>query len=212
MHLDRYRDLEKIQGTAFELAPSWRRLIAGLLDWFIALVCGVTGAVLAEIWQMYFGYAWFTQYLGGGAILSAAITGFCFFVLVTHLAFGFLVANKGWTLGDKLMRLRVESVDGRKIGPGRSWVRQLCGSPFLLIYLLPILIFYSTPAFLAQLGSSSSMYRLADMAFAAQATWLYWGIVVAPIVSVSNHVLMLIDRIGRGWHDWLFGTVVVKYR
>ena len=98
------------------------------------------------------------------------------------------------------------------MGRSRSWARQLCGSPFLLIYLLPILIFYLTPAFLAQLGDSSSVYRLADMVVAAMVIWIYWGLVIAPILSVSNHVVMLIDRMGRGWHDWLAGTLVVRQR
>ena len=210
MNLDRHTNLENVEGTLFVLAPVWRRLTAGLLDWILALVCGVIGGVLAEIGYIYFGDLWFVGYLGGGAILSAAITGFCLVVLMTHLAFGLQVVNKGWTPGHKLMRLRIESLDGIRIGLSRSWIRQLCGSPFLLFYLLPILFLYSTPAFLAQLGGSSSVYRLEDLIFAATDTWFYWGLVVAPILSLSNHVLVFIDRIGRGWHDWLAGTVVVR--
>ena len=81
----------------------WRRLIAGLVDWILALVCGVTGGVLVEIGYIYFGGPEFVYYLGGGALFSAAITGFCFVVLMMHLAFGFQVAKKGWTPGHRLM-------------------------------------------------------------------------------------------------------------
>ncbi len=201
--LDRQRDLEKVEGTAFELAPFWRRLIAGLLDWLLALICGVIGTVLVAVAYLYFGFLSYAMYSIFRHEFHLAVTVFCFVVLMTHMWFGFRVAMKRETLGDRLMRLRVERVDGIQIGYRRSLARQLSCSPFLFVYCLPMLLLILSSAFLLRLGDSIyALGRLGDTALEVVIIWLVWGLLVSAVTSVSNQVFMSVDYVCRRYGAW----------
>jgi len=111
------------------------------------------------------------------------------------------VSSKGDTLGHRLFGLRIVGRDGWFIGWGHALGRHILGSPLLFAYVFPVIVLYLVAAsFNAHLIGIVATY------------WLLWGLIVSAVLAIANHVWMGFDAEGRGWHDWIAGTVVVSAR
>ena len=178
----------------------WRRLIAGLVDWLLVigwgLFAGVSVAVATRLFcclpniisskfrLLYFGF-------------PVA----CVAVVLRHVVVVFRVSSKGDTLGHRLFGLRIVDKNGEIIGRRRSLWRHILGSPLLFAYVLPMIVLYlSVPLFGFNLVGALIAY------------WELWGLIVTTVLGMLNHVWMGFDAEGRGWHDWVVGTVVVRVR
>ncbi len=186
----------------FEVASVWLRLLAGVVDWVVAigwglLVAGIVSIVLAAVLTVISEYSF-------GVNLAAALLYFglliAFMVMIfRHLAVGFRVASKGDTVGHRLFKLRIVAVDGCLLGRDYAVVRQFLGSPLLFGYISPIVLFY----IVVQMFNINSLVD-------AEVYWIYWGWILSAVLAVANHVWMVFDAKGRGWHDWVARAVVVK--
>ena len=113
----------------------------------------------------------------------------------------FRVSSKGDTLGHRLFGLRIVDRNGEIIGRGRSLGRHILGSPLLCAYVLPMIVLYLFTALFN-----------ADWIGSIAAYWYLWGLIVSSVLVMLNHVWMGFDAEGRGCHDWVAGTVVVRDR
>lgn len=179
--------------TQFEPAPVGRRLMAGLLDWlvligwvFVAVMAVAVATAIAGLFNEY-------------SLLFFGFPVACVVVILRHVLVVFRVSSNGDTLGHRLFGLRIVDSNGEIIGRGRALGRQILGSPLLSAYVLPIFVLYIV-------GTSFNAHLIGTMA----TFWVLWGLSVTAILALSNHVWMAIDGRGRGWHDRLTGTVVVR--
>ena len=173
----------------------WRRLIAGLVDWLLVIGWGLLAVVSVAVATATAGL--FSEY-------SLVYFGFpvaCAAVVLRHVLVVFRVSSKGDTLGHRLFGLRIVDRNGEIIGWGRSLGRHILGSPLLFAYVLPVIVLY--------LFEALFNFNLADT---LAAYWYLWGLIVSSVLVMLNYVWMGFDAEGRGWHDWVAGTVVVRGR
>ncbi len=174
----------------YEYASVRSRLLAGIVDWVVAFVWGAAAWAVVWgpnlLWKYPFGehfLADLVYYFGGSVVNGVLILRFMFNAIS--------ISSGGDTFGHRLFGLRVAMVEGRRIGWRRALTRQFLGSPLLFAYFLPMSI-----GFL--IGAWETVY------------WLTWGLIVAAGVAMGNHFWMALDDQGRGWHDTIAGTVVVR--
>ena len=131
-------------------------------------------------------------------------------VILRHFLNAVRVTSRADTFGHRLLGLRIVRTDGGRIDWQRALARQFLGSPVLWGYCMPIL--WSLMGFaLNQLGGSDDASDgLADLFDEARWNWFRWGPIALVVLAGVHHVAMAIDRKGRGWHDLIFGTLVVR--
>lgn len=197
-----------------EYASAYRRLIAGLYDWLISLMIGFGISLILGIVAAVIGSATHGPY--DGADLSILLILFVpifytpVIAAVRYAIFALRVADGRSTPGHDRLGMRIEAIDGNPIGRWRAFKRQWFGSPavmFLSLGMGPLLALQAvSDLFEFSYGTwSDPISMLFETVFAA-------SLIAAPVLAIANHVWMAVDGKGRGWHDRLFGTVVVKYR
>ena len=181
----------------------WRRLMAGLVDWLLVigwgLFAGVSIAVATATVLLFTEYSFQINFVAG--LLYFGFPVACVAVVLRHVVAVFRVSSKGDTLGHRLFGLRIVERKGEIIGRGRALVRQMLGSPLLCAYVLPMIVLY----LFAELFNANLIATVATY-------WLLWGLIVSAVLAIANHVWMGFDAEGRGWHDWVTGTMVVRVR
>ena len=182
---------------------AWRRLIAGMVDWLLVIgwvfVAVMTVAVATAIAGLFSEYSFQTNF--GAGLLYFGFPTACVIVVLRHVLVVFRVSSKGDTLGHHLFGLRIVDRNGEIIGRGRALGRHILGSPLLFVYVFPMIVLF--------LFVASSNLSLFDTLVAY---WGLWGLIVSSVLVIVNHVWMGFDAEGRGWHDWVVGTVVVRGR
>ena len=185
----------------YDFGLVWRRLAAGIVDWLLLIgwvfVAVMIVAVATAIVGLFSEYSFRTNF--GAGILYFGFSVACVVVVLRHVLVVFRVSSKGDTLGHRLFGLRIVDRSGEIIGWRRALGRHILGSPLLFAYVFPIIVLYLVAAsFNAHLIGAMATY------------WLLWGLIVVAVLAIANHVWMAMDDRGRGWHDLIFGTVVVR--
>ena len=186
--------------------------MAGLVDWLVAVVAGMVGGVLVQVEYALSGSRPFAENFISGVTVWA-IPGVLLVLLATHLALGLLVSSTGRTLGQRSLGLRILRADGTRIGSWRSLARQFMGSPLIFGYVLPMCMLLTAWFYIAQRANQyMPLTWISDPVQHVALNWLVWGFVVCLVLIAVNHLLMVFDAKGRGWHDCLVGAVMVKDR
>ena len=188
-------DVDLRQRRNYEYGWVWRRLIAGLVDWLLVIGWGLLAVASVAVATAAAGL--FNEY----SLLYFGFPVACVVVVLRHVLMMFRVSSKGDTLGHRLFGLRIVDRNGEIIGRGRSLGRHILGSPLLFAYVLPMIVLYLFTALFN-----------ADWIGPVAAYWVLWGLIVTAVLVMLNHVWMGFDAEGRGWHDWVAGTVVVRER
>ena len=196
-------DVDLRQRRNYGFAWVWRRLIAGLVDWSLVigwgLFAGVSVAIVAATALLFTEYSFQVNFVAG--LLYFGFPVACVAVVWRHVVVVFRVSSKGDTLGHRLFGLRIVDRNRKRIGRGSALGRHILGSPLLFAYVLPVIVLYLFTALFN-----------ADWIGPVAAYWVLWGLIVTAVLVMSNHVWMGFDAEGRGWHDWVAGTVVVRER
>ena len=170
------------------------------MDWIMALGWGVfAGMGVATVAALVVRgeYSFQANFTAGLVYFGLPVA---YVVMIfRHVATAFRVSSKGDTLGHRLFGLGIVATDGERISRGRALARQLLGSPLLFAYFLPVLFLFVVAGMLNS-----------NLLGTVQVFWLIWGWGVAAVLAIANHVWMAMDDRGRGWHDLIFGTVVVR--
>ena len=200
----------KDEATHFEIASVWRRLMAGVVDWLVALGWGAgLGTLVAIILGLLNVSSFGLNFILGWIFLGFPIT--CMVAIWKHVTAAYRISSKGETLGHQLFGLRIVSVEGGRLGRRRALVRQFLGSPLLFAYFVPLILLIPIVVLINGFsGSALSLDHLSDLGNAAVEHWLIWGLGVSAVLAIVNHVLMVVDGDGHGWHDRVVGTVVVR--
>ncbi len=178
----------------------WRRLAAGVVDWIMALSWGVlagTGFATIAALVVRGEYSFQVNFTAG--LVYFGLPAAVIVMIIGHVATGIRVSSKGDTFGHRLFGLRIVTTNGNRIGRGRALARLFLGSPLLFAIFLPV------PFLFVVAGMLNS-----NLLGTVQVFWLIWGWGVAAVLTLANHVWMMMDNRGRGWHDRMFDTVVVK--
>ena len=196
----------------WEYASAGRRLMAGLLDWMIAIAWGALAGLLAAIgFYLIFNPTHGLQ-IGAGLLYAFPPVAFLIITL-THVTAAFMISSKGASFGHRLVRLRIVGIDAKPITRRRGLVRQFAGSPLLLLYATPVFCLVTGSLVLTWLSALDfPVGRVANILGSIGFNWLRWGFVASVILVVANHVSMALDSQGRGWHDIIAGTYVVRDR
>ena len=207
-------ETESSVNSSVEYASARTRLCAGLFDWVISLLIGLGIAFVLGIVVAVIGAA--THDPSDGADFSMLAIIFVPMIwgpviaMVRYAMLALRVADGRSTPGHDQQGISIEAIDGNPLGRWRAFKRQWVGSPMVMI-----LSFVIGPLF-----ALDNLFDLFDISYgrwndaiSILSTILFVAMFVgAPALSIANHVWMAIDTKGRGWHDRLFGTVVVKYR
>ena len=204
-------------GSYYEYASAWRRLGSGLYDWgrivLIGLGVGFLAGVATCTGVVIFGNP-FDENMIALAPLVYPFPAILIIAPIAHIMFAFSVARHGETPGHGQVGLSIIREDGEELGKRRAVLRQFVGSPLLSITFLSAvvaLILWIVGELQRSLYSSSG--PIDDVVVNFLANWLSGRLWFVPLVlPIANHVWMAIDRKGRGWHDLIFGTVVVRVR
>ena len=205
------RNASLSDGRNHEIAPVSRRLAAGIVDWVVAIGWGVSAAVVVAIVTglVFLGDYSFQVNFGAGLLYFGLPVTYGVLIL-RHVFNAFRVSSKGDTLGHRLCGLRIMRIGGQEISLGRSLVRQYLGSPFLFAYGVPMILLIPIGVFINPFSGVNRSSNVLTYLWDTVATnWIIWGLGVAVVLAIVNHVWMMFDAKGRGWHDWLVGTVVV---
>ena len=208
------------QGTSYVCAPVWRRFVAGLIDWVLALIGGAFGGVFVAIGFVVFAVFMHDPYDGANfAPLTAMFLYFpASWVVATLilLFFAYRSSNRGTTPGHWLARLMIVETEGGRIGRRTALIRQVLGSPFLLVPYVGFAIGY---VLIISVGYRGDLPRVVEDVADDYLGWVlllipfglpaFLGLVAPLILATTNHVWMIFDGENRGWHDVLTGTVVV---
>ena len=199
--LDRESDVDLRERRYYEYARVWRRLIAGLVDWLVAIVLGFVAAALYAVPTTFvvWGDYSFNANFFSGMMYFGAPAGYGVMV-VWHVVIAFRVASKGDTMGHRLFGMRIVRADGGQISRRRALVRQILGSPVMSVYLLPTVCF--------RVVNDLFGFTLAR----TPAEMLIWVMLGLLNLVWLNLFFMVFDRRWRGWHDVVVGTVVVRGR
>ena len=115
-----------VEGDAYRLAPRMTRLGAVLLDGVFGFIIGIPALI---------GLAMDPDMEGGMVVGLFAITGLLGIAFFIYQLI--LLAQNGWTLGKKMLRIRIVRTDGRPAGLGRIfWLRMMLNG---LIASIPII-------------------------------------------------------------------------
>ena len=199
--LDRESDVDLRERRYYEYARVWRRLIAGLVDWLVAIVLGFVAAALYAVpttFVVWGDYSFNANFFSGMMYFGAPV-GYGVMV-VWHVVIAFRVASKGDTMGHRLFGMRIVRADGGQISRRRALVRQILGSPVMSVYLLPTVCF--------RVVNDLFGFTLAR----TPAEMLIWVMLGLLNLVWLNLFFMVFDRRWRGWHDVVVGTVVVRGR
>ena len=189
-----------------EIASIRRRVLAAIVDWTIAVAMGaLLGYVLLGVYFRWVSAEAPTGQLAlGVVIILPPLTYVCSTII--HLLFAYWIGARGYTPGDRLLGLRVQRVDGGRVGRGRGLLRGLTGSPCLLV-----------PYLMVVLGIIIELIVF-DRYISRDSVSNFWGLVISAsvvgmlLVGVANHLWMLLDAKNRGLHDLMVDTVVVRLR
>lgn len=198
-------------GTQFVYASMRRRLVAGLIDWVVAFGMGGVGVLLVQVVWAAVDRGTFDSNLFSGVTIWSIPT-FLLTAGVAHAALGAQVSSKGSTVGHGLMGLRILKPDGTRISGLCSLVRQIIGSPLLVVHLLPVSVLMVAWVVIVQRATEADpLLWIWEPVKSVTQLWWIWGLVVSLVLTAANHALINRDREGQGWHDKLVGTIVVKY-
>ena len=194
-------DVDLRERRYYEYARVWRRLIAGLVDWLVAIVLGFVAAALYAVpttFVVWGDYSFNANFFSGMMYFGAPV-GYGVMV-VWHVVIAFRVASKGDTMGHRLFGMRIVREDGGQINWRRALVRQISGSPVLAVLILPTVCF--------RVVNDLFGFTLAR----TPAEMLIWVMLGLLNLVWLNLFFMVFDRRWRGWHDVVVGTVVVRGR
>ena len=194
----------------YERASVRSRWLAGLVDWAVALVWG------AATWIVVWGPNLLWNYPFGEHFLADLIYYFGTLVvngvLISRFMFNAIsISSGGDTFGHRLFKLQVLDNDGKRISRRRALARQCLGSPLLLVSSIPGFVWSLMTGFAGHLDLTNGPVR--EFLETVDDPWLLfsnWGPFGALALTSANHAVMAIDRKGRGMHDSLVGTVVIK--
>ena len=121
-----------------------RRLVAGFVDWVVAMVIGAVGGLFVSIGFIVLASVMRDPH--GGANMASVGATFLYppatFAVATlvHLFFGIRASRRGDTPGHRSVGLKIASADGSRVGWPRALARQFMGSPLLvLLYVMGFL-------------------------------------------------------------------------
>ena len=201
-------------GSRREYASAWRRLRAGLCDWgkivLIGLGVGFLAGVATCTGVVVLGDP-FDENMIALAPLVYPFPAILIIAPIAHIMFAFSVARHGETPGHGQVGLSIIREDGEELGKRRAVLRQFVGSPLLLITFLGVVValtLWIVGELLRSLYGSSDPTDLVIDFLGNRLSGRLWF--VPLVLAIANHVWMAIDRKGRGWHDLIFGTVVVQ--
>lgn len=197
-------------GTEFVYASVGRRLAAGLMDWVVAMVWG------AATWIVIWGPNFLWNYPFGEHFLADLVyyfgTSVVNGVLILRFMFNAIsISSVGDTFGHRLFKLQVLDTGANRIGLMRALARQCLGSPLLFVSSIPGFVWSLMTGFTGHLDLTNGPVR--EFLETVADPWLLfsnWGPFGALALTIANHAVMAIDRNGRGVHDSLVGTVVIK--
>ena len=198
-----------------------RRLVAGFADWVVAMVVGAVGGLFVSIAFIVLGSVMRDPH--GGANMATVGAMFLYppatlaVATLVHLFFGIRSSRRGDTPGHRSVGLKITSVDGSRVGWPRALARQFMGSPLLvLLYVMGILYVANNYFFEFLLQFSLAIERTwwdsSDWIFIFIPPPITVALFVAGILVAINHASMVFDGQGRGLHDLIAGTVVIKSR
>ena len=178
----------------------WRRLLAGIVDWMLLIgwvfVAVMIVAVATAIAGLFSEYSFQTNF--GASLMYFGFPVACVVVVFRHVLVAFRVSSKGDTLGHRLFGLTIVDSSGEIIFWDCALGRHILGSPLLFAYVFPMIVLLIVAPLDLDLFSTLVAY------------WALWGLIVSSGLTIMNHAWMGFDAAGRGWHDRLMGTVVVR--
>lgn len=187
----------------YGIAWVWRRLVAGLVDWLLVVgwvfVTVMTVAFATAIVGLFSEYSFQSNFVSGVMYFGFWVA--CVVVVLRQVLVVFRVSSTGDTLGHQLFGLRIVDRNGEIIGRGRALWRHILGSPLVFVNVLSVVVMYLI----------ASLFNV-ELIGVVATYWLLWGLFVSAVLAIANHVWMGFDAEGRGWHDWIAGTVVVSAR
>lgn len=195
-----------------EYASVGSRWLAGVADWAVALVwAAVTWVVIWGpnlVWNYPFGehfLADLVYYFGTSVVNGVLILRFVYNAIS--------ISSVGDTFGHRFFKLQVLDTGANRISLGQALARQCLGSPLLVVSSIPGFVWSLMTGFAGHLDLTNGPVR--EFLETVDDPWLLfsnWGSFGAFALTIANHVWMAIDDKGRGWHDRVFGTAVVKRR
>lgn len=175
-----------------EIAPAWRRIVAGLIDFVIVVLMSLS-----------IGWVVTTSSLAGMLLVLP--------LLLVNWAYSFLLhAWFGCTFGKELLGLRVVTVGGEPVGWSRAFRRSAVDLVFhSLVAAAEAPVVWELPesAFVSQ--GWTEMFHAIEGDFpswsgAIDTLWFSW--------ALSEFVTMFLNRQRRALHDFLGGTIVIRDR
>ena len=194
----------------YEYASVRSRWLAGLVDWAIALVWA------AATWVVIWGPNLLWNYPFGEYFLADLVYYFGTLVVTGVLILRFMfnaisISSVGDTFGHRLFKLQVLDTGANRISLRRALARQCLGSPLLLVSYIPGFVWSLMTGFAGYLDLTNGPVR--EFLETVGDTWLLfsnWSPFGALALTIANHAVIAIDRKGRGVHDSLVGTVVIR--
>lgn len=209
---------EKLGNSNVEYASVSTRLCAGLYDWLLSLMIGFGIALILGIAVFVLGAITHDPSDGGDlsgiAGILITITFTPIIASVRYALLAFRVAKEGSTPGHDRHRISIEAIDGNPLGRWQAFKRQLIGSPVALISSIWIvfwIVVWEIPQFILDIFDVS-YGRWEDASVTLITIALVASLIGALVLAIANHVQISFDCKGRGWHDRLFDTVVIKRR
>ena len=194
----------------YEYASVRSRWLAGLVDWAVALVWG------AATWVVIWGPSLLWNYPFGEHFLADLVYYFGTLIVNGVLILRFMfnaisISSVGDTFGHRLFKLQVLDTGANRIGLMRALARQCLGSPLLFVSSIPGFVWSLMTGFTGHLDLTNGPVR--EFLETVDDSWLLfsnWGPFGALALTIANHAVMAIDRNGRGVHDSLVRTMVIK--
>ena len=166
----------------------WQRLAASLVDFVIIILLALP-------------FAWLRKYLLTRNVEFVVPVG-----LIAWLYSFLFHAYTGQTVGKRIARIRVVSLDGSPIGFVQSFRRGSVDLLFAIVIVVELAAIASLgPGEWESLDVHSQRERLKEL----NPSW-EWVIIASRIWGWSEVVTMLFNRRRRALHDFLGGTVVVR--
>ena len=207
-----------------QYASACQRLLAGLIDWVGAFICGLGLGLIFSLVLFIFRVVLNPNLDDGSKALS--LFGFTLVIFpistlisatIAHMFYTFVINKRGDTPGHQQMSFSIRTTDGESVSTRLALLRYVFGTPLSSITQLII-----TPSFvtflilheIAQLNDSLESILdpfidvITDIIFLSIPSIL----VAVPLLVMANHILMAFDSKKRGWHDIITNSVVVKIR
>lgn len=168
----------------------------------VATLLGLLGLVFGREYSFWTNFGAGLIYFGFWIVLVVWVLRF---VVNVHR-----VASRSDTFGHRLFGLKIYTLDGDQLIPPEALTWQFLGSPVLFAFCLPLVAYVLIVSTFNLCGISCILEDSPGWIDWLLRWWIISGLAMAWILGFFNHVLMLLDKRARGWHDKLVGTVVVR--